>query len=153
AREQRQDGTPGHRAALRLFGGTRRAVSVVVDRAGRVPQVLQAIPAVHSGGRARGGRAPGGGGRPRGGGLLHSPQYLGGEPHARVAPQAPVALRRRSSSTRRAGSPSAVRATSEERAGSRRPPSGLPRASGGRGWWRRGPRPERRFRRRGWLRR
>jgi cytochrome c-type biogenesis protein len=67
-------------------------VAYSVGGARGLPQVFQALPAVHPDRRARSGRAPDRGGRTRRDQLLRGPQRLGPLPHARLAPPAPLDL-------------------------------------------------------------
>src|SRR5207237_5989725 len=70
ARRDRRDRGARRGPAPSLLGRRRRAVPAVVGGARGLPQVLQALPAVHPDRRARGWRTPDRGGRARGHELL-----------------------------------------------------------------------------------
>ena len=85
AGRDRRDGGARHRPARRLLGRPRRAVPALGDRARRLPEVLQALPAVHPDRRARRRRAAHRGRRARLHQLLHRAQLLGDLAHPGVA--------------------------------------------------------------------
>src|SRR5437763_942108 len=90
AGRHRRDRAARDRPAHRVLGGARRAVPALGVRARRLPSLLQALPPVHSRGRARRRRAAGGRGRARAAELVRDPQLLGDLAHPGVAPEAPL---------------------------------------------------------------